>query len=128
MWLDDYTYLHGVFIFTKQQMKCQERHILMFLDNCSSHPHLSLSNVNLCFYPKNTTSWLQAMDHGVIATLKKKNNKRMLNVARIKAKTTQSVTEIVKDIKIFDAILHVKVAWDSIEPKTIVKCFRHSGK
>ena len=43
----------------------------MFSENCSLHPHLNLSNIKLCFYPKNTTSWLQARDQGVIANLKK---------------------------------------------------------
>ena len=38
------------------KMRCQNHHILMFLDNCLSHPHLQLSNIKLCFYPKNTTS------------------------------------------------------------------------
>ena len=99
----------------------------MFLDNCSSHPHIQLSNVKLAFYPKNTTSRLQAMDQGVIATLKKKYAKRVLNAARIKAKSTQNVQEIVKGIKIFDAILHAKIAWESITPETIIKCFQHSG-
>ena len=99
----------------------------MFLDNCLSHPHLQLSNIKLCFYPKNTTSWLQAMDQGVIATLKKKYAKCMLNTTRIKSKSAQHVTDIVKEIKIFDAILLAKVAWEAIEPETIIKWFKHSG-
>ena len=87
-------------------MRCQNCHILMFLDNHLSHPHLHLSNIKLCFYPKNTTSKLQAIDQGVTATLKQKYNKRMLNMACIKTKTAQGIHEILKDIKIFDAILH----------------------
>ena len=34
---------------------------------------------------------------------------------------------IVKEIKIFDVILHAKVAWEAIDPETIAKCFRYSG-
>ena len=102
----------------------QNLHILMFLDNCSSHPHLALSNIQLCFYPKNTTSQLQAMDQGVIANLKQKYNKCMLNMARIKAKSATKVKDIIRDIKIFNAILH---AWESINPETIKNCFRRSG-
>ena len=95
----------------------------MFLANYSSHPHIELSNIKLSFYPKNTTSWLQAMDQGVITTLKKKYIKHALKASRIKAKSSQNIAEIVKDIKIFDAILHPKVVWESIDPETIVKCF-----
>ena len=31
------------------KMRCWYCHILMFLNNCSSHPHLNLSNIELCF-------------------------------------------------------------------------------
>ena len=127
MWLDDYTYLHRVFELAKQQNEMSAKVYFDVSLQLFLAPTSNLSNVKICFYPKNTTSRLQAMDQDVIATLKKSYNKRMLNVARIKAKTTQSVIEIVKDIKIFDAILHVIVAWSSIELKTIVKCFRHCG-
>ena len=34
------------------KMRWQNRHILMFQGNCSSHPHLNLSNVKLCFIPR----------------------------------------------------------------------------
>ena len=115
------------FLNSLNEMRCQNHHILMFLDNCSSHPHLHLSNVKLCFYPKNTTSKLQAMDQGVIANLKQKYNKRMSNMAHIKTKTAKGVHEIIKDIKIFDSILHAKVIWEAIDPITIQKCFRQSG-
>ena len=57
------------------KMRHQNCQILMFLDNCSSHPHLHLSNIELCFYPKNLTSKLQAMDQGVIAMVKQKYKK-----------------------------------------------------
>ena len=116
-----------VFNSLNNRMCQQGRHIIMFLDNCSSHPHIKLSNIKLCFYPKNTTSWLQAMDQDVIATPKKKYAKHVLNAARIKSKSVQNITEIVNDIRIFDAILHAKVAWEAIDPETIVKFFRHSG-
>ena len=67
------------------------------------------------------------MDQDVTAALKKKYTKHMLNASRIKAKSAQHVTEIVKDIKIFNAILHAKVIWEAIEPEIIIKCFKHSG-
>ena len=99
----------------------------MFLDNCSSHPHLQLSNIKLVFYPKNITSKLQAMDQGVIANLKKNYTKRMLNVARMEARKASNVTDIIKEIKIFDAILHAKVAWEGVSSECIQHCFKQSG-
>ena len=67
------------------------------------------------------------MDQGVIAALKKKYNKSMLNMARIKAKTASGVHNIIREIKIFDAILHAKVTWEAIDSMTIQKCFKQSG-
>ena len=109
------------------KMKRQNRHILMFLENCPLHPHINLSNIELRFYPKNTTAKLQAMDLGVIANLKKRYSKRTLNHARAKVRDVTNVAEFVKDIQIFDAILSAKVAWESVPPTTIAKCFRKSG-
>ena len=79
-------------------------------------------------YPKNTTTKLQAMDQGVITNLKTKYAKHMFNVARAQVKnpTVQRVTKIVKDISIFDGIIHAKCAWDAVDPETIVKCFAKS--
>ena len=109
------------------KMEHQGWHILMFLDNCSSHPHVHLSNVKLVFYLKNTMSRLQAMVQGVIANLRKNYAKRMLNVACMETRRVKNVTEIIREIKIFDAILHAKVATEQVDPLCIIKCFKWSG-
>ena len=46
--------------------------ILLLLDNCPGHPDLNHidPNVQVVFLPPNTTSIIQPMDQGVIATLK----------------------------------------------------------
>ena len=109
------------------KMKHQGWHILMFLDNCSSHPHVHLSNIKLVFYPKNMMLRLQAMDQGVIANLKKNYAKCMLNVAHIETRKAKDVSEIIREIKIFDAILHAKVAWEQVNSQCIIRCFKQSG-
>ena len=109
------------------KMKLQGRHIIMLLNNCLSHPAITLSNIKLVFYPKNCTSKLQAMDFGVIANLKAKYKQCTHNQARIMAKTVKDVREFVSKLTIFDAIIHCKNAWDAMSPETIVKCFKNSG-
>ena len=109
------------------KMRHQNCNILSLLDNCPSHPQIQLSNVTLCFYPKNTTSTLQAMDQGVIANFKKKYTKRMSNMARIAAQSVKDVTEFVKNIFIFDAAMHAVIAWNGVTPETIKNCFQKSG-
>ena len=44
------------------KLKIQDRKILLFVDNCAAHPHISLSNIKLAFLPPNTTSKLQPLD------------------------------------------------------------------
>nr|XP_047142814.1 tigger transposable element-derived protein 4-like [Hydra vulgaris] len=64
-------------LFTEWVMKldsffcAQDRKVALLVDNCSAHPHIEgLSNINLIFFPPNTTSVLQPMDQGVIRSLK----------------------------------------------------------
>ncbi|RHY24829.1 hypothetical protein DYB32_008669 [Aphanomyces invadans] len=55
----------------------QDRKVHLLLDNASSHklPE-TLSNVNVRFLPPNTTAYLQPLDAGVIAALRKKIQRR----------------------------------------------------
>ena len=48
-------------------------------------------------------------------------------MAHIKTKSAQGVHDIIKGIKIFDAILHAEVAWEATDQMAIQKCFKHSG-
>ncbi|RHY24803.1 hypothetical protein DYB32_008682, partial [Aphanomyces invadans] len=58
-------------------MVAQDRKVLLLVDNASSHklPE-TLSNVNVRFLPPNTTAYLQPLDAGAIAALKKKIQRR----------------------------------------------------
>ena len=46
--------------------KKENRKVLMLLDNCSSHVDLELSNIEIFFFPPNTTSIIQPLDQGII--------------------------------------------------------------
>lgn len=50
-----------------RQMRVANHHILLFIDNCSSHVSVAgLTNVKLIFFPPNCTSKLQPADQGII--------------------------------------------------------------
>ena len=88
----------------------QNRHALLFLDNCPSHPIVELSHTKLVFLPKNTTSKTQPLDQGIIKTLKTLYHKRVRNDARIAIKDVNDINDFAKKINIFDAILNTKLA------------------
>lgn len=56
-----------------ERMKSEGRHVLLLLDNVSSHRVTApLSNVTVQMLPPNTTSFLQPQDTGIIQSLKSK--------------------------------------------------------
>lgn len=91
-----------------KKMVIQKRHILLFLDNASSHPNLKLSNVQLVFLPPNTTSETQPLDQGIINAIKVHYRKRVLKRLICKMDTATNVSELVKGITFLDAIFWLK--------------------
>ena len=108
-------------------MKRENRSILLFVDNCSAHPHVVRSNVILVFLPHNTTSRLQPCDAGIIQTVKMHYRKQLLRsiLARIDEATCAS--DLVKSVNILDAIMFLRRAWDAVQPSTITRCFEKCG-
>ena len=112
---------------TNQKFRFENRNVLMFVDNCSSHPDVEASNLRMVFLPPNTTSKLQPMDAGIIQSVKINYRKRLLRhlISRMDACNTAS--ELVKLVNILDAILWIKDVWSSLPSSTIQKCFTKCG-
>ena len=123
-WMNSYLFEEWLKKLNKK-MKSQNRNILLFIDNAPSHhPHLTLSNVKLAFFPPNTTSKTQPMDQGIIQTLKVKFRKKQFKfVLNQMNKSEKSGSEILKEISILNAIYWVDSAWQEVEGLTIQKCF-----
>ena len=108
-------------------MKLQGRKILLFVDNCSAHPHVDLSNVNLMFLPPNTTSRLQPCDAGIIATFKAHYRKRLLRHVLTVMDDVSSATDLSKRVDVKDAISWASLAWSAVTDTNISKCFAKCG-
>ena len=60
----------GILTEFNKAMLYQKRHVLLFLDNCSAHVDLNLTNVKVQFFPPNVMSWCHPLNMGVIPSFK----------------------------------------------------------
>jgi hypothetical protein len=111
-----------------KQMRRQNLHILMFLDNAYSHAKdLKLNNVILKILPANTTSHLQPLDQGNIKAFKARYRKRMMKSLVAKIEQDDSVTELSKEINVLDAVHWIRESWKETRIETVSRCFKLSG-
>lgn len=61
---------HEIMIKINKKMMLEQRNVLFFIDNCSSHKIENYSNISLILLPPNTTAILQPMDAGMIHSIK----------------------------------------------------------
>lgn len=107
------------------RMKRANRHILLLVDNVSSHmkPLNPLTNVRLEFLPKNTTSVMQPLDQGIIA-----NIKRIFSRIKMEDCINRYIAgQPQQKISIFTAISWASKAWNDVTPDAIRNCWVHSG-
>ena len=126
-WMTSYIFDNWLRTFN-DKMRREERNVLLFLDNAPSHPHISLSNIKLQFFPPNTTSCTQPMDQGIIQTVKLKFRTRQLQYVlnSMDKDKTKSGPEILRQIYVLDTIYWIDTAWNAVEAETIKKCFNKS--
>ncbi|XP_065674039.1 tigger transposable element-derived protein 4-like [Hydra vulgaris] len=117
-------------LFTEWVMKldsffrAQDRKVALLVDNCSAHPHIEgLSNINLIFFPPNTTSVLQPMDQGVIRSLKAHYRHKIVCLC-IKAVDNN---EPMPKISILQAMKDLVSSWNAVSKETVINCFKKAG-
>ena len=82
----------------------------LFMDNALCHPIDSeLSNIKLQFFPPNTTSKLQSLDHGRIRTFKTYYRKQVVKHIIACCATAQTPDDI--KITPVDAIHWIDASW-----------------
>ena len=114
-----------------RKMKAEGRHILLFVDNAPSHPKdVTYSNIKVIFLPANTTSYLQALDQGIIMDSKRKYRRYQLQHLISKMDEPgcdRSASELAKTITVYDAIKWIAKAAKEVTPSCIQKCFAKAG-
>ena len=92
--------------------------ILLLVDNCTAHPNLNHidPNVRVEFLPPNTTSIIQPMDQGVIATAKAIYKKITFTKAH---ETHKTLAAFLKDYDILQAVNNFANAWSQVTKKNM---------
>ena len=109
-----------------RKMRRQERHMVILLDNCSSHPKdISLTNVKLVYLPPNTTSHLQPLDAGIISIVKRGYKRRFLQAILRRSDGDSSMTskEAVSTVTLLDTIRWLTASLREIKPGEILNTF-----
>ena len=95
----------------------QNCHVLLLIDNPSSHIIGEYSNIRIQFLPPNTTAKLQPLDQGIIKSTK--HNNRTILMTRYLA-CVESKQEAKTIMKSFDFVVACQVlvkAWDALTPE-----------
>lgn len=110
-----------------QKMANQGRKVILFMDNATCHPRLTLSNVKLAWFPPNTSSHTQPMDQGVIYTFKCHYRRSVLQSLIPKMALCSTVHNLAKEISVLDAVHWISAAVKQIQANTVIKCFEKAG-
>ena len=95
---------------------------VLLLDNCPAHPPGSTlhgGKIRAYFLPPNTTSKIQPLDLGVIASFKRHNRRHLMQ----KAILEMDIADLMKKVNVKDAVYLGHRAWDDVTPQTIRNCW-----
>jgi hypothetical protein len=99
-------------------MGAQNRNILLFVDNCATHPKdiSFVRNVKVIRYPENCTSVLQPLDLGVIKCYKQLYRKRLVQTADC---SMDAGKDTKKKINVLEALHYTVAALQQVTQQTI---------
>ncbi|KAG6948220.1 hypothetical protein JG687_00015618 [Phytophthora cactorum] len=113
-----------------KEMWAAQRHILLLVDNVSSHSlgNLVLTNVKLQSFPPNTTTYLQPLDAGIIASFKAPFRSMQIDRAIDRFETGENVQgSSVCKIDQLKAMQWSSLLWDSTGACTVSHCCQKTG-
>jgi hypothetical protein len=108
------------------KMKKGNRNVILFLDNATCHPKVTLSNVKIAWFPANAISGLQHIDMGVIYTFKS-HYRRFLMQSLILNVDINSSYALARSVLVLDAVNWIGLAVKKFEEETVKKCFAKAG-
>ena len=128
--LDGYTkifeeWFHRKFVPHVKQFCLIDYKVLLLLDNAPAHPSTEKlvsadRKVTTLFFPLNTTSILQPMGQGILEALKRRYKKQLLQHLIIEDRSS-SLSDVLKQLTIKDAVYWCAQAWEEIAPQSLCK-------
>ncbi|KAE9054757.1 hypothetical protein PF010_g32401 [Phytophthora fragariae] len=113
-----------------KEMRAAKRHILLLVDNVSSHAlgDMVLTNIKVQKLPANTTTYLQPLDAGVIASFKARFRSLQIDhgIERFEADANVNGQSAYK-IDQLQAMQWSSLLWSSTEAKTVAHCWQNTG-
>ncbi|KDQ17016.1 hypothetical protein BOTBODRAFT_106185, partial [Botryobasidium botryosum FD-172 SS1] len=108
------------------EMRQQGRHILLLVDNASSHKYnpSKIHNIRVEFLPPNMTSRVQPLDAGIIRTFKA--HYRRLFLQRALDRDESGEADIYQ-INQLEAMHLIRDAWAHVSVQTVADCWAHTG-
>ena len=109
------------------KMRNDNRNILIFLDNATSHKAFEYSNVKFAFFSPNLTSEVQPLDQGIINSFKAYYRGALLKRRLLLIDECINGTEFTKKIAVLDAVKWAAQSCESVSVNTISNCFVKAG-
>jgi hypothetical protein len=113
-----------------EYFKKKGRKIVFFLDNTLVHivdEATNLMNVELRYFSPNLTLVFQALDVGIIQSLKALSWKFEVLSILDNINDSLHASDLVKKLNILDAIKFIDKSWSMVKAETIQKCFSKCG-
>ncbi|KAH9185324.1 hypothetical protein AeNC1_012700 [Aphanomyces euteiches] len=110
----------------------KNKSILLIMDKASSHKAIGvqLTNIRLLMLPANTTSFLQPLDAGIIASFKRGYKCRQMKhaVSLIDGITDGcKLTSKMFAVDVLVAMRWLTEAWEEVPLSTMSNCWKHTG-
>jgi hypothetical protein len=106
------------------KMKKENRNVIFFLDNATCHPKVTLSNVNIAWFPANATRVLQPLDMG---TFKSHYRQFLFQSLFLNIEEADSSYALARSVSVLDAANWIGWAVMNIKAETVKKCFAKTG-
>ena len=127
-WMTQSLFFNWLQRFDSHVARTRNRKVVLLLDKCT--PHRSpqnlpdLQNVEIIFLPPNTTSKIEPMDAGVIASVKARY--RSERMARAVDLTDENLADFYK-VDILMAMRILRKIWNNLPSETIRNCWADTG-